>query len=142
MTNFVPQARLDVPISLECLTTVRHFLQDGVKGKGLDEEQVALLEIAVIESVTNVVRHAKGVPAGERIHVGWLADDKQFRVSLTYKGDRYEPSADDIEMPSFDDFPEGGFGNFIIMNACDAVHFNYVNGHNTVTLEVVPRAPC
>lgn len=141
MTRFVPHASLEVPVSLDCLTDVRHFLRGGVAGAGLDEEQVALLEIAVIESVTNVVRHAKSVPPGECIHVGWRAETARFQCSVVYAGDRYEPPADEVDMPTFEDFPEGGFGNFIIMNACDAVHFDYINGRNVVTLEVVPKAP-
>jgi anti-sigma regulatory factor (Ser/Thr protein kinase) len=140
MLRFNPVAELAIPLSLDCLTAVREFVRSHTENTRLDEEQVALLEIAVIESVTNVIRHAKGVPAGDKIMVSVGFDGTIFKCSVSYNGEQYQPSADHAEELPLMDFPEGGFGNFIILNACDAVHFDYVSGRNVVTLEVAQKA--
>lgn len=139
MLRFNPKTQIAIPLSLDHLAEVREFVRTNAEQTRLDEDQIALFEVAVVECITNVIRHATGVPSGEFISV-FVADvDGYFKCAVKYRGDPHEPDTDHCQEPSLDDYPEGGFGVFIIMSACTHVHFEHIDGHNLVTMELLQK---
>lgn len=136
MLRFNPTAKVALSLSLECLRDARAFVREHASDARLEEEQVALLEVAVIESVTNVIRHAKGVPNDGNIEISVGVDGLFFKCAIQYAGDEYVPEKFQDQALDFTEFPESGFGNFIIMNSCDDVNFDYIKGKNIITFEI------
>ncbi|MDP2416730.1 MAG: ATP-binding protein [Hydrogenophaga sp.] len=129
-------ATLDIPVSLDHLADVRQFVTVHADSAGLNEGQVDRLELAVVESVTNVIRHAIGMLPGASITLDVSRDTQAFWCTISYQGDEFKPP----EPNDFDilpeDFPEGGFGIFLIYSACDSVTFAYVCGRNITCMEM------
>lgn len=129
-------ATLDIPVSLERLADVRRFVTVQADSAGLNEGQVDRLELAVVESVTNVIRHAVGLPQGATITLEVSRDTQSFWCTISYQGDEFKPpQPSDLDILP-ENFPEGGFGIFLIYSACDNVTFAYVCGRNITCMEL------
>lgn len=139
MLRFNPTAKVALSLSLDCLRDARAFVRGHASDTRLEEEQVALLEVAVIESVTNVIRHAKGVPNEGNIEISAGLEGQFFKCAIEYTGDKYAPPESLDKALDFTEFPESGFGNFIIMNSCDNVYFDYFDGKNIITFELMRK---
>jgi anti-sigma regulatory factor (Ser/Thr protein kinase) len=129
MREAMATLELRVTLIMQELETLRDFISNFSEEAGLDEDKVARLNLAVVESVTNVSRHAKGVGEEATVKVELNADVDWLFCVISYAGEEYSPP-EPVDEISMDDFPEGGFGNFIIFNACDEVHFEYAEGRN------------
>ena len=130
-------ATLDIPVSLDRLADVRRFVTMQADAAGLNEGQVDRLELAVVESVTNVIRHAVGLPEGATITLEVSRDAQAFWCTISYQGDEFTPpQPNDFDIFP-EDFPEGGFGIFLIYSACDSVSFAYVCGRNITCMEIL-----
>ena len=127
--------RIEIPVSLDALQDVRRFVGAQATAAQLPEDRAAGLAVAAVEVVTNVIRHAQGLVPGAPIalQAERLAD--RLELAFSYFGDAYAPPA---EPPSADltAFPEGGFGLYIIHQACDEVAYSHEEGVNTVRLAV------
>jgi anti-sigma regulatory factor (Ser/Thr protein kinase) len=136
MQGKTSMAALDIPVSLDRLADVRRFVTMQADLAGLNEGQVDRLELAVVESVTNVIRHAVGLPPGATITLEVSRDAQAFWCTISYQGDEFKPpKPNDLDILP-EDFPEGGFGIFLIYSACDSVTFAYVCGRNITCMEM------
>ena len=136
MQGKISIAELRVLVSFEHLAEIRRFVTAHAALAGLVDGQVDRLELAVVEFVTNVIRHAKGLPVGAEITLELARDELAFWCSISYPGDGYIPTKPGELMILPDEYPEGGFGIFIIFNACDSVSFEYVDGKNVTSMEI------
>lgn len=136
MQGKISIAKLSILVSFEHLAEIRRFVTTQAALAGLMDGQVDRLELAVVEFVTNVIRHAKGLPAGAKITLELARDEAAFWCSISYPGEGYMPPQPGELVILPDEYPEGGFGNFIIFNACDSVSFEYVDGNNVTSMEI------
>jgi anti-sigma regulatory factor (Ser/Thr protein kinase) len=136
MLGKISIAKLSSLVSFEHLAEIRRFVTAQAASAGLKDEQVDRLELAVVEFVTNVIRHAKGLPIDAKITLELTRDDVAFWCSISYPGDGYTPPEPGEMIIPPDEYPEGGFGNFIIFSACDSVSFEYVDGQNITFMEI------
>jgi anti-sigma regulatory factor (Ser/Thr protein kinase) len=126
-------ARIEVPVALESLAAVRAFVE--AQSPDLPEVTASLFLVAVVEVVTNVIRHATGLVPDAPIELVAERTPGGLELNVIYLGDHFEPPADPPEA-SLDEFPEGGFGLHIIFSACDQVDYLHEQGLNTVRLRV------
>lgn len=116
----------------------------------LPEDQRGLLELALVEAATNVVRHAYKGREGATIALALGRDGAQMWVSIRDRGSAFDPSSiPEPEEPDPDDpstWPEGGMGLPIMRSACDRLEYlttpdgeNRLTLHFTVREEGVPR---
>lgn len=136
MQGKISIAKLSILVSFEHLAEIRRFVTTQAALAGLKNEQVDRLELAVVEFVTNVIRHAKGLPVGATISIDLERDVGAFWCLISYPGDGYAPPEPSEPEILADEYPEGGFGNFIIFSACDSVSFEYVSGKNITAMEM------
>ena len=114
---------------------------------GLPEERRALLELAVVEAATNVVRHAYGGRGG-RMELELERDGNEIAISVVDSGVPFDPTR--IPVPREPDpgdpstWPEGGMGLPIIRASCDDLGYRSEGGRNRLTLHLTldePEAP-
>jgi len=114
---------------------------------GLSDERCSLLELAVVEAATNVVRHAYGGRGG-RVEVELAREEGAISLSILDSGVSFDPTG--VPPPPEPDprdpatWPEGGMGLPIIRAACDELCYRAEGGRNRLTLRLevdVPEAP-
>ncbi len=111
---------------------------------GVGEERRALLELAVVEAATNVVRHAYGGRGG-RVEVELAREERTISLSILDTGVAFDPTR--VPPPREPDprdpatWPEGGMGLPIIRAACDELRYRSEDGRNRLTLHLTVDEP-
>ena len=106
---------------------------------GLPGERRALLELAVVEAATNVVRHAYGGRGG-RLELELARDGNALAISVVDSGVPFDPTR--LPAPREPDpgdpstWPEGGMGLPIIRASCDDLRYRSEGGRNRLTLHL------
>ncbi len=102
------------------------------------EEKASLLELALVEAATNVVRHAyRGAP-GHEIRVRLTRDAGTVVLAVADRGRSFDPSK--VPPPPAPDpadpktWPEGGMGLALIRASCDEVTYASEAGENVLSL--------
>lgn len=103
----------------------------------LDETSCYHLELCVVEAVTNVMKHAYHGRAGHCVEVEILCRQDRITFRIHDMGECMAPAK--AALPEFDPedletVPEHGMGRFIMDALMDEVHYETVNGRNTLTL--------
>ncbi len=116
-------AEIQVTSSLDELSTIRDFFRsfcDRRNGCGLDQRNLRLMELAVTEVASNIIRHAYRGKAGKSVWISIDLTASALRIRLSHTG---EPFVDmgQIPAPTFDGTREGGFGLFIINHVVDEI---------------------
>lgn len=127
--------RLELPMSLEILEPLRAFVGRHAQRAGLSEDKKAGFVLAAVEAVTNVVRHAQNLMRQAPIEILMEHLEGKLVLSIRYFGAAYHPKS----VPQNHDlstYPEGGFGQYIIEQACDQVHYGHHAGVNLVQMTV------
>jgi anti-sigma regulatory factor (Ser/Thr protein kinase) len=107
---------------------------------GLASERRSLLELAVVEAATNVVRHAYGGRGG-RVEVELAREGKAIALTVLDSGISFDPTL--VPPPREPDpadpstWPEGGMGLPIIRAACDELRYASGDGKNRLTLHLI-----
>ena len=118
---------------LASLSAVRGFVAGHAQQAGLAEHECALLTVAVAEVFTNIVRHARGLPADAQVRLSAHCTASTLVLQVQHPGEAFTPP-EQPEDTDFAAFPEGGFGLTIIHKACDRVEYLHHRGINTVRL--------
>ena len=106
---------------------------------GLPEGRRSLLELALVEAATNVVRHAYGGRGG-RVEVELAREGSAISLSVLDSGASFDPTR--VPPPREPDpadpstWPEGGMGLPIMRAACDELHYRVEDGRNRLTLHL------
>lgn len=130
--------RLELPVTLDILTPLREFVSRHAQRSGLSEEREAGLILAVVEVVTNVIRHAQGLLAQAPIEIVVEHLDHDLVLTIRYIGQAYMPGLY-AQVHDLSTYPEGGFGHYIIEQTCDEVHYGHHAGVNLVRLRISTR---
>lgn len=109
---------------------------------GLDDEGCSHVELAVVEAVTNSIRHAYGGAPGHLVEVVATVDPDHLRLEVIDDG-RPVPAAvrRHPPPPPIEELPEGGYGMFLIFELMDSVDFERRDGRNVVVLTKLRPAP-
>lgn len=132
-SNPVSDAVCELLPVLASLSAVRGFVAAQAQHAGLAEDDCALLIVAVAEVFTNIVRHARGLPAHEKVLLSAYCTASTLVMQVQHLGEAFTPP-EQPEDTDFAAFPEGGFGLTIIHKACDRVEYLHHQGINTVRL--------
>ena len=134
-----PIYRLEAPVSLRSLEAIRDFVTDHARRVGIPEDVSGPFVVAAVEVMTNIIRHATGRLPEAPVELFLRHKAGGLVLETSYLGDRYAPP---VVTPDtdFSAFPEGGFGLFIISNACDKVEYRYGHGVNTVRMTLLNQA--
>lgn len=106
---------------------------------GLPTERRSLLELAVVEAATNVVRHAYEGKGG-RVDVELAREGTAMTLSVVDSGLSFDPTRvpppRELDPDDPSTWPEGGMGLPIIRAACDELRYRSEGGKNRLTLHL------
>jgi serine/threonine-protein kinase RsbW len=109
------------------------------QGFGLDEAEAYLLELAVVEAVSNVIRHAYGGRSGNPVDISVTVTPQGMIMDIRDRGVALDPGvldrAKEFQEPEgISDLPEGGMGLSIIKQVMDKVTYASRDGINTLSM--------
>ena len=100
-----------------------------------DEAGASQVELAIVEAVTNSIRHADIGDTDIQIH--FVVDDAGVTIDLMDKGKPMDPAILEsrgnrvnFNPADIQNLPEGGMGLFIIKNYMNEVSYRFENGRN------------
>ncbi|MCC6129423.1 MAG: ATP-binding protein [Acidobacteria bacterium] len=132
---------LAIPASLHAVRLLAAACQGVFSNWGLAQDRKSLLELALVEASTNVVRHAyRDLPAG-LVRLRLCRQNGTIEIRVTDTGHSFDPERvgpppnPDPQDPAT--WPEGGMGLYIIRSACDRLEYLTESGENTLILTVV-----
>lgn len=127
--------------ALGSLSQIREFLrsccEESIKEKthtALFNSQVAELELAVTELISNIIRHGfHGLPQ-KRLHLRCnISDEGELELTLTHHGRPFHPDTNNV--PDVTEPMEGGMGLYLIAECVDEVKYSTLaDGTNQVQL--------
>ena len=133
-------AEADFP-SVRLLAAACHGVLDEW---GLAPARRSLLELALVEAATNVVRHAYGGRGG-RVEVELSREGSAITLAVVDSGIAFDPTS--VPPPREPDpadpstWPEGGMGLPIIRAACDELRYRSEGGRNRLSLHLTVDGP-
>lgn len=111
---------------------------------GLPTERRSLLELAVVEAATNVVRHAYRGQGG-RVDLELSREGRVIVLAVVDTGLSFDPTRvpppRDLDPDDPSTWPEGGMGLPIIRAACDELRYSSDGRCNRLTLRLAVDAP-
>jgi serine/threonine-protein kinase RsbW len=129
--------RLRIPAKAEYITLCRLALSGLAELRGLEEETLADLKLALTEAVSNSVRHAYGAGANGHVDVTYELHPDRFGIEVVDDGRGFDPH----EAASFEngELSEGGLGIAIIETIADELEIDSQVGIRGSRLRFVKR---
>jgi serine/threonine-protein kinase RsbW len=130
VASFEQTFALNVPSSTENLALIRDFVTRVGSQAGLDDSEVANLELAVDEACANVIEHAYEHDATKQVVIRAIFDEKTLRIEVVDTGKGFEPQS----IPEADlrklaaERKSGGLGLRLIKSLMDEVHYEIEPG--------------
>ncbi len=131
------ERRLIIPGILKKIPEASDFVVQAAQAAGLDERSVYYCQMAVDEWCTNVIEHGYGEEnARNRITIYCQSGDHALSMTITDDAPAFDPTDLPGEQPSrlLEEREPGGLGWFFIKKMMDEVHYEYYDGHNTLTM--------
>ena len=102
----------------------------------LDKSQARQLRLAVEEAVVNVIEYAYPAGTEGNIEVCMMSDGQYLKVIITDSGMPFDPTAHEQVDTALtaEDRQIGGLGIHLIRELMDDIHYEHIDGHNTLTL--------
>jgi serine/threonine-protein kinase RsbW len=123
-------ARLDLTSELTSLDHARQWAGDHAAASACDKQTVFAIQLALTETLSNVVRHAYGGHPGHPIRVEMEVEDTRVRLRVTDWGEPFDVAS--FEPLSLDVPREGGYGVHLIRTLMDEVSYDTTNAGVTV----------
>jgi serine/threonine-protein kinase RsbW len=116
-TGAVPAIRLRIPAKAEYIALCRLALSGLAEVRGLEEETLADLKLALTEAVSNSVRHAYGAAGDGHVDVTYELHPDRLGIEVVDDGLGFDPT----EAAPFEngELSEGGLGIAIIETIAD-----------------------
>ena len=128
---------LRIPAKAEYITLCRLALTGLAQVRGIADDAMADLKLALTEAVSNSVRHAYGSSAGGHVEVTFELGRDRIGIEVIDDGAGFDPD----EAPSFegDELSEGGLGIAIIRSIADEFEIDSAPGRRGSRLRFVKR---
>ena len=121
---------LHVPSSTRNLAMIRDFVKSIGAHAGLDDLEVARLELAVDEACANVMEHAYDSDTTREVSIRAGLDEDALEIEVIDAGKGFDPAA--IEQVPLADLisgkKTGGLGMRLIKSFMDEVHYSMQPG--------------
>lgn len=104
---------------------------------GMPGRDCARVELALVEAVNNVVRHAYRGQAGHCVEVVFTAEEGRISLEVADEGAPMPPRPTpvfDFDPADLANIPEGGMGLFLIHSVMDTVEYHSRDGRNALVM--------
>lgn len=109
------------------LHLVRDFIEKKAEKLKIDPKVLNQILVSVDEACTNIIKHNYKYNENNSIDVLTEINDNKFTITLTYKGDPFDPTKKvNPDMKEyFAKFKVGGLGIPLMKKSMDAIEFNH-----------------
>jgi sigma-B regulation protein RsbU (phosphoserine phosphatase) len=107
---------MELPRTQESLDQLRTFVAETAAEAGLPRAASNEVQLAVHEYFRNILEHGKSQTRGP-VHVEVDSTIDLYRLRLRYEGTAF--FKEDPALPNLDEYPDRGFGLYIIQNSLD-----------------------
>ena len=132
------ESQLEINSDLKELKNVRAFVRkfcENVPDYLLDSKRISLLELAVTEVTSNIIKHGYNKRSDNQIQIKAKASNEKIVLLFYDWGKEFDPKS--VTPPVFDGSQEGGFGLYIIAHTVDEVDYSRDNkGKNCTCLKI------
>ncbi len=131
------KSRLVIAARLEEVRHACEFVVEAAEMAGLDERAVYHCQMAVDETLTNVIEHGYSFEGNDKeIEVICTTEADQFVITITDDSPAFNPLEHESPDPSapLDDREPGGWGIYFIRRLMDEVSYERVGGRNHLSL--------
>lgn len=133
------QAQLVIPATLLDVRQGLRTLMTSALVQDLTDDSLGTTELALAESLNNVVEHAYASHSGQiEVRVQRYTDELQVQIidtGLPMPGAQ-PPYSDLPDMDAFADLPEGGFGWFLICSLVQNLTYHREGQQNTLAFAI------
>jgi phosphoserine phosphatase RsbU/P len=119
------EAKMTFSSDLKELSGIRQFIRNFCKTIPeplLGDDRISLIELAVTEVATNIIRHAYSGQSDASVQVAARLFPEMLFIEFVDKGKGFSPET--IPQPEFDGSREGGFGLYIVSQIVDDVVYS------------------
>lgn len=127
-----PSPSYVIDSDLDDIPGARQWSAANAKAAGLDEDAVFAVELAVTETLANVIRHSHRGESGHEIRLSAQRGTGMLRVAIEDDGEPFEPT--NYTAPDLDAAHEGGYGIYLVETLMDGVERNHVDGRTITSL--------
>lgn len=122
---------ITISSSPDKISVVDEFLEDWLRRKGIPEDTIADLAIAVTELVNNAIKHGNKQSSDKKVTVILIYSKGEVRASVTDEGKGFDP--DEIPDPLAEEnlLKEVGRGLFIVRSLMDDFDYTLSSGGGT-----------
>lgn len=119
---------ITIPSSPNQIAAVDDFLEKWLRNKGIPEDTIADLAIAVTELVNNAIKHGNRQNAKKKVTIGLRFEKGEVRAFVSDEGEGFDP--DDIPDPLAEEnlLKEIGRGIFIVKSLMDDFKYSFLPG--------------
>ena len=121
---------LHVPSSTENLAMIRDFVKSIGTQSGMEDLDVARLELAVDEACANVIEHAYDDDTSKEVEIRASVDETSVQIEVVDTGKGFDPAA--VEQLKVKDLMtakrSGGLGMRLMKSFMDEVHYEVQPG--------------
>jgi serine/threonine-protein kinase RsbW len=112
------------------------WLQAQARAAALGEQVAYSLEVCANEAVTNIIEHSRGHPPALPIHLCFVADDREFSLSIEDRALPFDPIAAQVPAPptDLDRAAPGGLGLVLIRGLLPASRYVREGDRNVLML--------
>jgi serine/threonine-protein kinase RsbW len=143
MTTYEPDGgrtvMLRIPAKPEYITLCRLALTGLGQLRGIAEDTMADLKLALTEAVSNSVRHAYGPNGDGSVDVRYELHPDRLDITVTDDGAGFDPDAPEEQSGGGDELTEGGLGIAIIKSIADEFELRTSPGVQGSTLRFVKK---
>jgi serine/threonine-protein kinase RsbW len=104
---------------------------------GMPGRECAHIELALVEAVNNVVRHAYRGESGHWVEVVFTAENGTISLEVADEGQPMPPRPApvfDFDPEDLPNLPEGGMGLYLIHSVMDTVEYHSHEGRNALVM--------
>ena len=127
---------ITLPNDVEAVPRLATFVEGVAEELAFDSATTMNLNLAVEEAVVNVMNYAYPKDVKGNINIQACANDIRLKFTITDSGVPFDPTAvrdADVSL-SAEQRPIGGLGIYMLRRLMDSINYEYVDGHNVLTL--------
>lgn len=116
---------IKIPSSADYIATVDEFLEDWLRRRGVSEDTIADLAIAITELVNNAIKHGNAKDVSKSVTVHLCIKDGEARATISDQGSGFDPQAVADPIAPENLLKEIGRGIFIVRSLMDELKFQF-----------------
>jgi anti-sigma regulatory factor (Ser/Thr protein kinase) len=134
------KVEITIPSSTEYLALARSVIRWFAERSGFPEKESARIELAVVEALTNIIRHAYGGDATQEIHLRVRELDGGLELEFRDHGKGAPPAKLAGRAPA--SLEPGGLGIHMMKTCMDGFHYEQLPGGGARLVLTKLRGPC